>query len=59
MPHFTTDQIKKLNKPAIAEKHNCTDTYVRLVLKNARKDNSDKAKAIIKDAKKMLEILES
>ena len=59
MPHLTPDQIKKINKPALAQKHNCTDSYVRLVLNAKRKDYSDKAKAILADAEKMIQILES
>lgn len=58
MSHFTKQQRKKINKSALADKHNCTDTYVRLVLRGAREENTDLAKAIIEDAKLMLEILE-
>lgn len=58
MSHFTKEQRKKINKSALADKHNCTDTYIRLVLRGEREENTDLAKAIIEDAKLMLEILE-
>jgi hypothetical protein len=58
MEHITKEQRKKINKPALAKKHNCSDAYIRLVLKGQREDNSEKAKAIIKDAQDMLKILE-
>lgn len=59
MEHFTKAQRKKINKSALATKHNCAGTYVNLVLKGDRNDNTDLAKAIIADAKQMLEILET
>ena len=58
MSHFTEEQRKKINKSALADKHNCTDTYIRLVLRGEREETTDLAKAIIEDAKLMLEILE-
>lgn len=58
MSHFTPEQIKKINKPAMASKHHCTDSYVRMVLKGKREDKTDKAQAIIADAKQLLQILE-
>lgn len=58
MEQLTKEQRKKINKSALAMKYNCSDAYVRLILKGERDDNSDLAKAIIKDAQDMLEILE-
>jgi hypothetical protein len=58
MTEFTSSQRKLINKSALASKHQCTDAYVRLVLKGEREQNTDIAKAIVEDAKKMLEILE-
>lgn len=58
MTEFTSKQRKLINKSALATKHNCTDAYVRLVLKGKREQNTDLANAIVEDAKKMLEILE-
>jgi len=58
MSHFTKEQRKKINKSALADKHNCTDTYIRLVLRGEREENTELAKAIIEDAKSMLKILE-
>lgn len=59
MEHFTKAQRKNINKSALATKHNCAGTYVTMVLKGERSDNTDLAKAIIADAKKMLEIFET
>jgi hypothetical protein len=58
MNHFTPAQRKKLNKPALAAKHECSEAYIRLVLRGERDDHSELAKRIIADAKKMLAILE-
>lgn len=58
MTEFTSKQRKLINKSALATKHNCTDAYVRLVLKGEREQNTDLANAIVEDAKKMLEILD-
>lgn len=58
MTEFTSKQRKLINKNALANKHNCTDAYVRLVLKGEREQNSELANKIVEDAKKMLEILE-
>jgi len=58
MTEFTSSQRKLINKSALASKYQCTDAYVRLVLKGEREQNTDIAKAIVEDAKKMLEILE-
>ena len=58
MREFTKAERKKIDKPAMAAKHGCTEAYVRLVLRGAREDKSEKAKAIISDAEKILEILE-
>lgn len=58
MEDFTDAQRKKINKPALASKHNCSEAYVRLVLRGKREDHSELAQKIKSDAKKMLEILE-
>jgi hypothetical protein len=58
MEHFTKEQRKKINKAALALKHKCSGSYIALVLKGEREDNSDLAKAIIEDAKEMLKIME-
>ncbi|MDI1305384.1 MAG: hypothetical protein PSX42_11150 [bacterium] len=58
MEHFTKAQRKKINKSALAVKHDCTATYITLVLKGEREDKSELAKAILLDAKNMLEIFE-
>lgn len=58
MTEFTSKQRKLINKAALASKYQCTDAYVRLVLKGEREQNSELANKIVEDAKKMLEILE-
>ena len=58
MTEFTSKQRKLINKTALATKHKCTDAYVRLVLKGEREQDSELAKKIVEDAKKMLEILD-
>lgn len=58
MTEFTSKQRKLINKTALATKHQCTDAYVRLVLKGEREQDSELAKKIVEDATKMLEILE-
>jgi len=58
MIQLTKEQRKMINKSALAAKHGCTSTYVRLILKGKRDDKSEKAKEIIDDAQKMLEILD-
>lgn len=58
MTEFTSKQRKLINKSALASKYQCTDAYVRLVLKGKRDQNSELASSIVEDAKKMLEILE-
>ncbi len=58
MSHFTKDQRKKINKTALADKHNCSSAYIRLVLRGEREENTVLAKAIIEDVKSMLQILE-
>lgn len=58
MERFTKEQRKKINKTALAEKHGCTSSYIRLILKGEREVKTDKAKAIIEDAAAMLRILE-
>jgi hypothetical protein len=50
MEYLTKKQRKKITRPRQATKYNCTDLYVRLVLKGEREDNSDLARAIINDA---------
>lgn len=59
MSTLTPEQIKKITKSTIAKKHNCTGQYVGQVLSGIREDNSEKAKAILETAKKMLEIIEA
>lgn len=59
MGNLTPEQVKKINKQALADKHGCSQRYVSLILKGKREANTDLAKAIIKDAKKILNVLEN
>ncbi len=58
MGSLTTDQIKKINKKALAEKHNCSDAHVGKVLRGEITQNRDKAKQIYRDAQSIIEVLE-
>jgi len=58
MALFTENQLKKINKTALAEKHNCTPKYVGMVLREVRPANTIKAQAIVKSANDILQILE-
>lgn len=52
------DKIKKVKTPALAEKHSCSDVYVRCVLSGTRRANSQLAQLILKDANDIVSILE-
>ena len=54
---FTTDQLRDLKTGAIARKHRCTTTYVRMILTGERERETDLAKKIVKDATDMFAIL--
>lgn len=58
MGHFTKEQIQKINKTALADKHGCTSQYVGQVMSGARADQTDLAQAIIKDVEGILKVLE-
>ncbi len=58
MNHPTNEQIAKINKVALAEKHKCSDAYVHNVLRGIRDANTEKAKAILKDAIEIIRVLE-
>ena len=55
---LTDQQISKFRMSALATKHNCSFEYVRLVLMGRRETKSEKAKAILADAKRILKIVE-
>ncbi|WP_425628827.1 hypothetical protein [Cellulophaga lytica] len=58
MNTLTKAQVLKINTESLAIKHNCTSSYVRLVLKGERSANTKKAKAILEDGASIIEILE-
>lgn len=54
---LSKEQVKKINKSALALKYNVTPQYVGQVLKG-KKVKSKTANSIIQDAKQVLDILE-
>ncbi|MDO6808121.1 hypothetical protein Q4603_05860 [Zobellia galactanivorans] len=51
-------QRRKINKAALAEKHDCSAEYVSQLLAGRKKPSTDKAKAIIADSMAIIEVLE-
>lgn len=58
MDHLTNEQVSKINKVSLAEKHECSAEYVSQVLKGGRSANTEKAKAILKDGIEIIKVLE-
>lgn len=54
---FTKEQISKIKIESLAQKHNCSHSYVSLILSGQRETKTDLAKAIMADAKKILKIV--
>ena len=54
---FTTKEIKDLKIVPLARKHNCSEDYVRRVLKGDRDRNTELSQKILKDAIDMFKIL--
>lgn len=54
---LTKTEIQKINKTALANKHNTSQQYVSEILYGVKKANSPLAKAIVADALKILDIL--
>lgn len=52
------DEMKKVKTSALAEKHNCSDVYVRCVLAGTRRANSQLAQSILKDASDIVSIFQ-
>lgn len=55
---LTRETVKMVKTPALAQKHNCSDVYVRCVLTGTRKAKSELAKLILKDANDIVAIYE-
>ena len=55
---ITENLRQKVRFASLAEKHNCDPSYVSKILNGEREANSEKAKAILKDAKRILKIIE-
>lgn len=58
MDNLTNEQVAKINKVSLAEKHKCTPEYVSQILKGGRSANTDKAKAVLADGHRIIKILE-
>lgn len=58
MSKLTINQLKKINKTSLAQKHSCSGEYVKQVLLGDKKAKSKKAKAILEDGLRIIEILE-
>lgn len=57
--HFTDEQLKNIKRTTLAKKHNVTPEYVGQIIRGEKEANSDVAKAILIDAKKIVELIES
>ncbi|MBN2668781.1 MAG: hypothetical protein JXR60_06085 [Bacteroidales bacterium] len=55
---LTDEQAKKIKFSVLAKKHAVSPAYVMYVITGKREANSDKAKAIMNDAQRILEIVE-
>lgn len=53
---LTKEEIKLIKTSALAEKHKCSDVYVRCVLTGARAAKTPLAKLILRDASDILAI---
>lgn len=56
---FSDEQLKNIKQTPIAVKHNVSVSYVGQVLKGERLANTETAKSIIADAKKVIEFIEN
>ena len=55
---FSIEELRDLKTGAIARKHRCTTTYVRMILMGRRERETELAKKIVQDATDMFAILE-
>lgn len=55
---LTKEQIRKINKTALAEKHGSSQSYVSELLHGVKPSNTEKAEAILADAIRIVEVLE-
>ncbi|MEO1029910.1 hypothetical protein [Winogradskyella sp.] len=53
---LSEEHRKKVNKSTLAAKHECSGSYVSRVLKSERFPTKGKAKAILNDAIKIIEV---
>lgn len=57
MELLTKENIRKINKEALGEKHGCSGEYVRQILNGSKSQETEKAKAIIEDAEAIIKVL--
>lgn len=55
---FAKEDIKMVKTSALANKHKCSEVYVRCVLTGTRAANSELAQTILKDANDIVAIFE-
>ncbi len=55
---LTRESVKMVKTPALAQKHNCSDVYVRCVLTGTRGAKTELARMILKDANDIVAIYE-
>lgn len=53
---FTDEQLKCIKRTSLAKKHNVTGEYVGQIIRGEKEANSDIAKAILEDAKAIIEL---
>lgn len=58
MRTLTKEQIRKINKTALAEQHDTSQSYVSEVLYGIKGTKTEKAKSIYEHALKIVEVLE-
>jgi cyanate lyase len=56
---LTKEQIRKINKSALAEKHGTSQSYVSEILYGIKSNKTQKAKAIFDDAIKLVEVFDA
>lgn len=58
MKALSPEQVNKINKKSLAEKHNVSRWYVSMILRGYRRANTEKAQLILSDAHNILKIVE-
>lgn len=53
---FTKEQLKCIKRVTLGKKHGVTGEYVGQILRGEKEANTDVAKAILEDARKIIEL---